>query len=65
MALGEIRKHYRAEALEVAAELIRQYSEQGGMDAMSHLPEQEQSVFSQECQKLANKLDNQALKYRK
>lgn len=30
MALGEIRKHYRAEALEVAAELIRQYSEQGG-----------------------------------
>ncbi|WP_445769011.1 hypothetical protein [Rheinheimera sp.] len=61
MALDETRKHYRAEALETAAELIRQH---GGTDAMDHLPEAEQVIFDEECKKLADALDKKALKYR-
>lgn len=61
MALGEIRKHYRAEALETAAELVRQH---GGTDAMEHLPEAERVIFDEECKKLADALDMKAKKYR-
>lgn len=61
MALGEKRRHYRAEALEVAAELIRQH---GGTEGMAHLPEGDQVVFDEECRRLADKLDKQATRYR-
>lgn len=53
MALGEIRRHYRIEALTTAAEMIEQHA---GTDAMLHLPEAEADVFAQECQKIADKL---------
>ncbi len=59
--LSDLRRHYRAEALEVAAELIRQH---GGTDAMLNLPEKDQEVFDQECRKLADTLDRKAQKYR-
>jgi len=60
MSLGSTRKHYRAEALSTAAELIRQH---GGTDAMLQLPESEQVIFDQECRRLADKLDKEAMKY--
>ena len=57
MALGEIRKHYRMEALTTAAALIEQH---GGTEAMIDLPEDEAEIFDQECRKLAERLNNMA-----
>jgi hypothetical protein len=61
MALGDKRRHYRAEALEAAAELIRQH---GTTSAMDHLPEDDQVIFDDECRKLAVQLEKKAQKYR-
>lgn len=59
MALSELRKHWRMEALTTAAMLIDMH---GGTDAMIDLSEKDREIFDDECKKLAKKLNKQAEK---
>jgi hypothetical protein len=62
MALGELRKIARINAITTAAENARSYGEEGSEPDDHNMTEEEFTLFLEECQKLAKQLDNKARK---
>lgn len=60
MALGELRKGARINAIRTAAENARSYGEEGSCADDHQMSEEEFELFKDECQKLAAFLEKKA-----
>ena len=62
MALGEMRRTARIQAITTAAENARSYGEEGSCAEDHQMSEEEFELFKEECTKLADFLDKKANK---
>lgn len=60
MALGELRKNARINAIRTAAVNARSYGEEGSSAGDYQMSEEEFDLFKDECQKLASFLEEKA-----